>query len=508
MMYFTFIGNHDKISPDHPYGAALTIFQQYKENLDKVFLFVTPSKRDSAINYDQISKQTKSIMEHDKPGINITLVNLDLDNPVDFDLVYPVMLDATQKIIEDEPIKNAKKIINITSGTPTMTACWVLLQKSGLIPNAKIIQSFETRFARKRGKSTQEVNLEIDDFPKIEAPVALKRQLTIIKREKEKLASKIQKKEIDEELSELIGTSEAIREIKEQILYDIDESTHVLITGERGTGKEVVAQAIWRLYHKEGDEQLAVFNCGTVSKELVTSELFGYKKGAFTGAVSDNEGFLRKYDGRMLFLDEIGNLPMAGQQALLRYLQNGEIRQVGGHEIFKVNTQIIAATNKNINNEEIFAQDLKDRFDDIITLPPIRERKKDIPVLINFFIRRYSHKSYILNNDVLDYLIKYDWPGNVRELEKFVQKIVRRFPEGGTISLKIIPRRIISSFIQEDEEDLILPDLPLTIPIDKYIKKIREKARLQAKGNMSEVDRLLFQKNGTERQRQFRNKKD
>jgi len=252
VIYLTFIGNHDKIIPGRQLGAALAIFLQYKEQLDQVFIFVTPSKPEDSANYNEIAQNTKSVLEQEKPGIEVELIQLELQNPIDFDIVYPIMLHEIQKIFENEILKKTEKIINITSGTPTMTACWVLLHKSGLLPNSKIVQSFETKFARKRGKSTQEVNLEIDDFPKIEAPSALKRQLTIVSREKSELAEKVKQSELDEKVSELIGQSKAIKEIKELLLYDVDDTTNILITGERGSGKQIIANAIWRLYHQSG----------------------------------------------------------------------------------------------------------------------------------------------------------------------------------------------------------------------------------------------------------------
>ncbi len=507
MVYFSFIGNHDKITHGQPHGAVLNIYFRYKEKLRDVFLFITPSQKGGMVNYGEIARQTQAVMEREKPGIRVRLIDLTLSSPVDFDLVYPVMLDATQGILEDEKLKNTEKIINITSGTPTMTACWVLLHKSGLIPQSKIIQAFETRFARQRGASTQEVNLEIDDFPRIEAPSALKRQLTIIKRVNEKLAQKVRVQETDEQIPELIGTSAAMREIKEQILYDIDDTTHVLIIGERGTGKEVVARAIWRLYRKETEDRLAGFDCGSFSRELIVSELFGHKKGAFTGAATDHEGILRKHDGQMLFLDEIGNLPKEGQQTLLRYLQSGEIRQLGSSEVVTINTQIIAATNKDINNPDVFAQDLKDRFDDVISLPPLRARREDIPILIDFFIRHSTNSPVILKKDLMKKLIQYEWPGNVRELEKWIKKLIRRFPKGGAISIDDIPNRIITNIMNEEEDEFFLPDLPLSIPLDEYVERIREKARRQSGGNKAEVDRLLRQKPGTEKQRCYDRKK-
>ncbi len=507
MLYLTFVGNHDQIIPGQSFGAALKIFLEYKNSIEQVFIFVTPTKKSNGVNYREIAKQNQSVMLAENPGLQITLLDIDLPNPVNFDLVYPVMLDATQRILEDNQLKSAEKIINITSGTPTMTTCWVLLQKSGLIPNAKLVQSFETKYARNRGRSTQEVNLEIDDFPQISAPPVLKRKLTILRREKEQLSEKLKVAEIDQKIPELIGQSNAIREIKEQILYDINDSTHVLITGERGTGKQVVAEAIWRLYHHENDTHLKTFDCGTFPRELVTAELFGYLKGAFTGAVETREGILKECHQRMLFLDEIGNLPMEGQNALLRYLSNGEIRKIGSREVEYVETQILAATNKNINDSTLFAQDLKDRFDEILNIPPLRSRREDIGVLIHYFLARYSQKPLLLHSEITKKLVEYDWPGNVRELEKWIQRIVRRFPEGGEIRLKNLPDNFIQQILSEEDTNDILPELPLSVPLDQYIERIKEKARKMAQGKMAEVDRLLNQKTGTEKQRQYRLRK-
>ncbi|MFQ5632015.1 MAG: RNA repair transcriptional activator RtcR family protein, partial [bacterium] len=393
MNYFTFVGNHDFIDASRAgYGAALSIFLQYQSDIDTVFLFITAPRRGEPVNYRDIADQNKAIMLREKPEVEVHFVSIDLANPIDFDLVYPVMLDATQKIFENEEIRSRHKIINITSGTPTMTACWVLLHKSGLIPNSRLVQSFESKYARSEGKTTQEVNFEIDDFPQISVPKELKRRLTIATREKKQLTERLNALELDRQIPELVGQSEAIREIKELILNDIDAETHVLILGERGTGKQVVADAIWRLYHREDDTSLTICDCGTLSETLLLSELFGHTRGAFTSATEDRVGLLRQCENRMLFLDEIGNLPMNGQRALLRFVADGEVRPLGSDAVHHVDAQVIAATNKNIHDSTLFAQDLKDRFDEIIELPPLRSRREDIPVLVDHFLPIYTKK--------------------------------------------------------------------------------------------------------------------
>lgn len=508
MVYFSFIGNHDKIVIDNGgLGALATIFLHYKEAIDQVFLFVSPTRRDDRTDYLAIAEHNARLIRSEKPGIDLEVINLALANPVDYDLVYPRMLDVLLEILDQHDLHQAEKIINITSGTPTMTTCWVLLERAGVLANARLVQSFETRYARERGQPTREVHFAIDDFPQIQAPAALKRQLTLLNRENLRLADRVKSVELDEKIPDLIGQSPRIREIKEQILCDINAHTHVLITGERGTGKQVAAEAIWRLYHQKNDDRLITFDCGAFSRELIASELFGYKKGAFTGALQDSPGIIRQCRGRFLFLDEIGNLPLEGQYALLRFINDGEIRRIGSFEVEKIDTRIIAATNKNILDDALFAQDLKDRFDECLLLPPLRERKEDIPRLVQHFIGIYS-KAYahpaplVLEEGIIEKLLAHDWPGNVRELEKWISRICRRF-NGGTVNLGDLPKRFITD-INNAEEELFLPDLPLTLPLDEYVEKIRDKARQVSGGSMAAVDRLLLQPAGTERQRQFR----
>ena len=127
MIYLTFIGNHDQINTGQSYGAALRIFLDYKDAIEQVFFFVTPAKKKDSVDYREIAEQNQSVMLAEKPYLPVTLVDIELPNPIDFDLVYPVILNETQKLFEEQSILDAEKIINITSGTPTMTACWVLL---------------------------------------------------------------------------------------------------------------------------------------------------------------------------------------------------------------------------------------------------------------------------------------------------------------------------------------------------------------------------------------------
>jgi DNA-binding NtrC family response regulator len=507
MIYLSFIGNHDKIIPEREYGAFTNIYLNYRDKIGKIVLFITQAT-DKA-DYGSIAKENIDVIKTYNPDVEVIPVLLQLANPVDYDLVYPVILNKYIEIAGIHKIEEEEKVINITSGTPTMTSCWILLSQSGIIKNAKLVQSFEKQFSRE-GRTVQEVNFDFDDFPTIVAPAAIKRQLTITFRENKELKSRLDFEELDRKVPDLIGRSKQIMEIKDQICKDIDAGTNILILGERGTGKEIVASSIWKLYHTEQDEKLITVDCGSFQRELIQSELFGHVKGSFTGALTDKEGLLSAARNKMIFLDEIGNLPIDGQQKLLRVLSHGEIRKVGSNDVNKIEIQIIAATNKNVDDPDVFAQDIKDRFDEIICLPSLKERKEDIPLLIEHFLKIHTSDNKTLSplqfdSKLIKKLTEYDWPGNVRELEQWVRKVTRRFREGGVIKIEDLPERLISD-IMDSTDDIELPELPLPISLKDYIERIKEKARYQAGGNTFEVDRLLKQKSGNEKQRIYRAK--
>ncbi|WKZ70023.1 MAG: RNA repair transcriptional activator RtcR family protein [Melioribacteraceae bacterium] len=506
MIYFSFIGNHDKVIGNE-YGSFLNIYKHFSKEIKSVFSFITPNT--PTTNYEEIAKGNFERIKEINPKIEIVPIYIDLKNPIDYDLVYPILFDEYLQINKKYKIENNEKFVNITSGTPTMTACWILLTQSRVISNARLFQSFEKRFARD-GKTIQEVNLSIDDFPSISVPDETKRKLTIATRKQKELEDQLYIEKLNEEFKGIIGKSKQILSIKDRLLNDVNNQTNVLITGERGTGKEVVAKEIWKRYHSENDPELIPFDCGGFNQNLIESELFGHVKGAFTGADQDKVGILEKYNDRMIFLDEIGNLPKEGQQKLLRVLEHGELRRLGSTEVTQVNLQIIAATNKDINDEDIFAADVKDRFDEIIELPPLRERKSDIPLLIDHFLEFYSKTNNVLSplefdDKLIRTLTEYSWESNVRGLEKFIQRLTRRFTKGGKIKLDDLPEHFISDIMDDESLEYTLPELPLPIPLDEYTRMIIEKARKQA-SNMSEVDRLLKQKDGAERARIHRSK--
>ncbi|MGB9710268.1 MAG: sigma-54-dependent transcriptional regulator [Thermodesulfovibrio sp.] len=247
---------------------------------------------------------------------------------------------------------------------------------------------------------------------------------------------------------EIIGKSKAMQEVFYIMQMVSESNANVLITGESGTGKELVARAI----HKKSPRNTKPFiiiDCTTIPEALLESELFGHEKGAFTGALDRKIGLFEIANEGTVFLDEIGELSMSLQKKLLRFLQEKEIQRIGSNTRIKVDVRIISATNRNLEKlvkEGTFREDLYWRLNVVrINLPPLRERKEDIPLLVNHFLNKYSRENNKpipqLDPEIMNALINYDWHGNVRELANVIERAVVLSPSG-IISMKHLPRRI------------------------------------------------------------------
>jgi two-component system response regulator AtoC len=234
--------------------------------------------------------------------------------------------------------------------------------------------------------------------------------------------------ETDQELDGIVGDSAKIREILRMIGRLKDTWTPVLICGESGTGKELVARAI----HYRGTfakRPLVAVDCGALVPTLMESDLFGYAKGAFTGAAKSKVGLFQAADGGTIFLDEIGELPLELQAKLLRVLQEKEVRPVGSNESIRVQVRVVAATNRDLESairDGTFRKDLFFRLNVVsITLPPLRERRSDIPMLAQYFLDRMAEGENIkFTSAAMKLLMRYDWPGNVRELDNCISRAV------------------------------------------------------------------------------------
>ena len=254
----------------------------------------------------------------------------------------------------------------------------------------------------------------------------LKRYASILEEENLRLRSEVQARF---NFQEIVGSSPAVHRLFAVLEKVIDTTTTVLIQGETGTGKELVARVI----HYNGprkNKPLVVENCGALSEQLLESELFGHVKGSFTGAISDKKGLFELADGGTVFLDEIGEMSPGMQVKLLRVLQHGQLRPVGGAQYRQVDIRVIAATNRNLEEEVRKGNFREDLFYRIwvfpITVPSLRERKEDIPLLADHFLKRFLKKFKGSETrwapQSLDLLSRYDWPGNVRELENEAER--------------------------------------------------------------------------------------
>jgi len=265
------------------------------------------------------------------------------------------------------------------------------------------------------------------------------------------------KKELVKEYSfqNMVGNSPAMHAIYDMVKRVSQTPTNVLITGESGTGKEVVAKAI----HYNGplkDRPFVTVNCGAIPENLMESEMFGHKKGSFTGAVADKAGLFEVADTGTLFLDEVGELPLTIQVKLLRAIQERVVRRVGATEDAKVDVRIIAATNRNLEEmvaKGTFRQDLFYRLNVInIKTLSLRERRKDVPILSNHFLKKYNerlNKSIgAISTEAMEILKKYDYPGNVRELENLIERTVA-LEGGATILPESLPPMVNTTSVRK-----------------------------------------------------------
>jgi DNA-binding NtrC family response regulator len=249
-------------------------------------------------------------------------------------------------------------------------------------------------------------------------------------------------------LEQLVGLSEPIKQVLEFVRKVADSDSTVMIQGESGTGKELVARMLhFNSYRR--DRPLVSVNCGAIPENLLESELFGHEKGAFTGATHTRMGRFEMAHGGTIFLDEIGEMSLPLQVKLLRVLQERAFERVGGNRTIQVDVRIIAATNQNLEaliEEKRFRRDLFYRLNVIpIVIPPLRERKSDIPLLIDHFLTRFNQTKRTrvtgISPEALRLLMQYDWPGNIRELENLVERMVVLKKEG-ELSVSDLPEKI------------------------------------------------------------------
>ena len=292
--------------------------------------------------------------------------------------------------------------------------------------------------------------------------------------------------------SELVGSDPQMKQIFHMIVDVAPSMASILILGETGTGKELVAHAI----HYQSDRACMPFvalHCAALSEGVLESELFGHEKGAFTGAVQLRKGRFELADGGTLFLDEVGEMSLKVQVKLLRVLEKGEFERVGGEKTLKVDVRLITATNRNLEKEVSegrFREDLFYRLNVItIHLPSLRERREDIPILSNFFIIKYTkkYKKEIkgFTPEAMESLCAYHWPGNVRELENVVERAIVLCKKN-TISVDHLPGNVVP-----DKDDMSVIKIPVGISLKEAEKEIIQKTLQMTRGSKKEAARIL-----------------
>jgi DNA-binding NtrC family response regulator len=420
---FTFAGNRDPYNPEivkgvFTDGPVLTLLVE--RSFAAVHIFTTPN---TLPNAQQLQQEIVARAGNCRTRIH----NLDIPDPTDYETLFLRMSGLCREILEEYRDQKPVCSIATASGTPQMQTVWFLLAQSGLVP-ATLLKITPPRFLRPGQKAVSEIRLLLESFPRITLPSPETLEIAAAYLRKEKLEA--ERAELVREFSglQMIGRSPALTKVMETVraasLYD----SAVLIQGETGTGKELVARAI-HFNSTRKTEPMITVNCAAIPETLVESELFGHEKGAFTGADRQKKGKFELADRGTIFLDEIGDMPLPPQAKILRVLQDKAITRVGGEKTISADVRVIAATNRDIAAliaEGKFREDLYYRLRVIdIPVPTLRERREDIPLLVEYFLDRHNrryHQKKQFNREAMRRILEYSWPGNVRELENAIER--------------------------------------------------------------------------------------
>ncbi len=476
----TFTGFNDPFAPTavekaRTLGPVLSILHHLDFRV--VYLFDTPGAHKNTV------ATTKEI-ESRLPGMDVRLRKLDkLRDPTDHLGILSYLREFLPEIVESH--EGACFTIALSSGTPAMHACWLLLAADGTVP-ARVVHGHPPRCIGDDYRIS-EVDLSATEFPHIEPRVCESPETYF--------ATTPDLEAACEELK-IVGDDKGFVEALQMAARVARYDTHVLLLGETGTGKEHFARL---LHHLGGrpDKPLVVMNCAAAPKELVESMLFGHKKGAFTGASTDLKGEFDNAEEGTLFLDEIAELPPASQSKLLRVLQDGLIKPLGAGKAHKVNVRVVAATNADLPaaiKSKQFRLDLSKRFGVRISIPPLRKRRGDILKLATFALNRWNRlygESRRLSRDALEQLQAYPWPGNVRELISTVE----------TSAMMTHDRVLKAEDLRFDEPiwdempEHMLPEPHEGFSLREYLNNARDalirRALDLSHGNRSQAGRLL-----------------
>jgi transcriptional regulator with AAA-type ATPase domain len=476
----TFTGFHDPYSKglvgqEEQPGPILSLVSvrlfQY------IILFSTPSTAEH-------TQATKDALNSLYPQLPVEIRDFPLDDPTD----YNAILRGLRSHIGDicDTCSQAQFFIAVASGTPQMHACWVLLAASGEIP-AHILHVRAPRFVSKDRPLVSEIDLASADFPLVRANIGGIESAYDIPADLEIVVQQLG----------IVGDHPRMRQVLEHGAALAPSAVPILVLGETGTGKELIARYIHRLSGRPVDRFVPI-NCAALPQELVESMLFGHKKGAFTGAISDQKGKFDVADGGTLFLDELAELPLPTQAKLLRVLQDGIVESLGSPSMHKVDVRIIAATNRDLKQvirQGKFREDLYYRLHvGELRLPPLRDRPSDIPKLalrvldrVNAGLRRPRR----LAPSALSRLQNQAWPGNVRDLENVIERSLRLAAKDALEADDLL----ISEPIMTIDPLARLPEPGVGFSLEEFLTSARKQLILRAlemtDGKQSAAARLL-----------------
>ncbi|MDZ7695903.1 MAG: sigma-54 dependent transcriptional regulator [Deltaproteobacteria bacterium] len=446
-------------------------------SFDQIFLFDTPTTR-------RVTEETGVAISKLYPRSTVHILEMALSDPTNYHEIFEGLRGNLQKIIEE--FASASFFVAVASGTPHMHACWVLLAASGKIP-ARILHVRPPHFVTKERPLVSEIDLSSRDFPTV--------------RFQDQPIEKIDESDIDVDAVKaqlgIVGDHPAMQSSLEMGAMLAPSQSPILILGETGTGKELFARYMHTLSGRPREIFIAV-NCAAIPEDLVESLLFGHKKGAFTGAVSEQVGKFDSADKGTLFLDELGDLPLPAQAKLLRVLQDGLVEPIGQAKAHKVDVRIVGATNRDLRKllrQGKFREDLFYRLNvGEIKIPPLRERRSDVPKLALHILDRLNsslRRPKRLSAEALSRLQSHSWAGNVRDLENVIERSVRLCRHDVLDADDLL---ITEPVTYADPLDA-LPDPYEGFSLDEFLGSARKQMILRAleasNGNQSQAARML-----------------
>jgi len=477
----TFTGFHDPYSlglvgEEQQAGPIISLVNA--RSFDHVVLISTPNTQENTTT-------TESVVKALHPELGVSIIDAELGDPTNYAEILRALRTKLFPALEqfDTPTDLS---VAVASGTPQMHAAWVLLVASGEIP-ARILHIRPQRFVSTERPLVSEVDLSSRDFPEV-------RSVGLTGLESPETAVDVGK--LIQSLG-IVGDHPELQKALDIAATLAPSEVPILILGETGTGKELLARFIHLASNRSADRFVAI-NCAAIPGDLVESILFGHRKGAFTGAISDQEGKFAQADGGTLFLDELGELPLDAQVKLLRVLQEGQIEPVGADKPRNVNVRLIGATNVNLPRairQGKFREDLYYRLNvGEIHLSALRERRSDIPKIALAVLDRVNtslKQPKRLTTGALQRLQAHDWPGNIRDLSNAIERSAR-LTRSAVVDADDL---ILSEPVGHADPLATLPEPVDGFSLEEFLSSARKQLVMRAleigRGNQSEAARLL-----------------